>query len=178
MADWDPESSKPRPLPEDDYDLFLPSTTTSVRGIKRKFNPNDPENDDDDLYTDDLPDGSRAYKYSRVRTYETYTQNGDPEKFYDDSVAMALHDPETDVGPVPGTTKRLAKGAYFYPVMQRTGLRPKRNVGVAAMSQGNDERVDEVNLRVKDMGEFTRGMVLEQQAALDPAVGVEVEVGA
>ncbi|KAK5169894.1 uncharacterized protein LTR77_005872 [Saxophila tyrrhenica] len=175
-AEWTAESGKPAPLPEDDYDLFLPAAPNAVRGIKRKLNVNDPENEDEELYADELANGTRAFKYTRLRTYETYTQSGDPNNFYDDSVALALHDPETDVGPVPGTKERLQKGAYFYPVMQRTALRPKRNVGVAALSQADHDRVDQINMTVAEMTEEMRGRVAERRAELDGSAGV-VEVG-
>jgi RNA polymerase II-associated factor 1 len=170
QAEWDAASGKPQPLPEDDYDYFLPLSTSSVRNLKRKFNVNDPENDSEDLYPDETTSGARVFKYARLRTYETYTQNGDPVDFYNDSVAMALHDPDTEVGDVPGVRKRLAKGAYFYPVMQRTALRPKRNVGAMALSQqqGNDEeKVDEIGLTIGAMDEESRAKVGEVQAGLD-----------
>lgn len=178
-AEWDPEGTKPAPLPEDDYDVFLPSSGAAVRGIKRKLNPNDPEHDDEDLYPDELADGARAFKYVRLRTYETYTQNGDPSNYYDDSVAMALHDPETDVGAVPGMRKRLGKGAYYYPVMQRTALRPKRGEVMTGPSQlqgggGGEERIDEVNLTVGELSEWAQNAIKEKQMELGSRV---MEVG-
>lgn len=174
VEEWKQSSStKPQPIPEDDYEYFLPTETTSVRPIKRKLDVNDPENGDEDLYTDEGPDGQRVFKYARLRTYETYQQTGDPQNFYVDSVALALHDPEDEVGVVPGTKQRLQKGAYFYPVMQRTALRPKRHVG--ALSQFVDEeRIDEINLTVGDVDEGTREAILEKRAALDPSVRVNI----
>ena len=172
-AEWVESSGKPRPIPEFDYDYFLPTEASAVRSIKRKLNVNDPENEDEDLYTDEVGDGQRAFKYARLRTYETYSQYGDPNAFYNDSVALALHDPETEVGEVPGMKARLGKGAYFYPIVQRTALRPKRNVGPLAVSQAPDEeRVDELNLTVGDVDEETRAVVLRQQAQLDPTVEI------
>jgi RNA polymerase II-associated factor 1 len=173
VAEYDPDSFKPRPLPESDYEYFLPADASSVGGIKRKLDVNDPEKDSEDLYTDEAAVGP-VFKYSRIRTYETYNQHGDPEHFYDDSVALALHDPETEVGAVPGTAQRLQKGAYFYPVVQRTALRPKRYVGAAAQSQVNDEeRVDEINLEIGDLDEDSRTAILEKQAGLDATLRTE-----
>ena len=174
-SEWDESSSKPQPLPEDDYEYFLPVETTSVRPIKRKLNVNDPENEDEELYTDETSNGQRAFKYARLRTYETYNQHGDPNHFYDDTVALALHDPEFDVGDVPGAKQRLSKAAYFYPVIQRTALRPKRNVGAMAQSQqaADDERIDEINLTVGEFDEDTRALILQNRAAMDPSVRIE-----
>ena len=175
VAEWDETSGKPRPLVEDTYDYFLPVEASAVRGIKRKLDVNDPDHEDEDLYTDDIGDGQRAFKYNRLRTYETYSQYGNPDNLYNDSLALALHDPEIEVGAVPGTKQRLAKGAYFYPVVQRTALRPKRNVGQMAYSQAVDEdRIDEINLTIGDADEGYRTTILEKQAALDPSVEINV----
>ena len=178
LADWDQSSSRPAPLIEDDYDYFLPFEGNPTRGIKRKFDVSDPENEDEDLYTDDVGEGQRAFKYTRLRTYETWQQVGDPNNFYNDSVALALHDPETEVGAVPGTQQRLAKGAYFYPIMQRTALKAKRKVGTMAFTQASDEeRIDEINLTVTAVDDNERAAILEIQAALDPSVREEAAAG-
>ncbi len=174
--EWKQSASfRPQPIPEDDYEYFLPIEHDAVKPIKRKLNVNDPENEDEELYTDEGPDGQRVFKYARLRTYETYQQTGDPASFYDDSVALALHDPEEEVGDVPGTKQRLQKAAYFYPIMQRTALRPKRNVGQMAHSQVSDEeRIDEINLTVGDVDENTQAAILEKREAMDPSVRNEV----
>lgn len=170
MAAWEESDKlKPAPIPEYDYDYYLPQDTTAPHGIKRKLNVNDPENDDPELYTDDVADGNRAFKYSRLRTYETRAQEGDPDEFYNSTVALALHDPETDVGTAPGATKRLAKGAYFYPVVQRTSLRPKRNVGRVAYQEG-ETKVDEMVVTVGGMSEDAQASQLERKAQLDPSL--------
>lgn len=148
-AEWDPTSDQAQPLPEFDYDYFLPESE-AVQGLKRKFDAGDPDHDDEDIYTEQSSDGRRIFKFARIRRYETYNQTGDPDNIWNDSVAMALHDPETDVGRVPGATKRLAKGAYLYPVSQRSGLRPKRKVGYIAHG-GNQDVIDELDIRVKDL---------------------------
>ncbi|KAK5135259.1 hypothetical protein LTR08_005509 [Meristemomyces frigidus] len=170
LAEWDPNSSRSQPLPEYDYDYYVPADTAGVRGIKRKFDANDPDNEDPDLYTDDLDEGQRGFKYERIRTYETYTQHGNPNNYYGDSVALALHDPESDVGVVPGTKQRLVKAAYYYPVIQRTTLRPKRKIGQQALSQADEERIDELNLTVGELAEDDRARLLERLGDLDPSL--------
>jgi len=170
LAEWDQNSSKLQPLPEYDYDYYLPDEPKAVRGMKRKFDVNDPENDDAELYTDETQEGQRGFKFTRLRTYETYNQHGDANNFYNDSVAVALHDPESDVGVVPGTKKRLDKAAYFYPIIQRTALRPKRNIRRMAVSQINEDRIDELNLTIGDLAEDDRARQSEQRSKLDPSV--------
>ena len=173
MADWDPASSKPQPTQEYDYDFYVPPEQAYVRGIKRKFDVNDPDNEDPALYTDELESGTRAFKLGRLRTYEVQSQVGNPDNFYNDTLGLALHDPESDVGAVPGTQKRLSKAAYFYPIIQRTALRPKRKVGRAANSQMDEERVDELNITVSDIPEDWMAMLQEKKAELDPSLKVE-----
>ncbi|KAI6876256.1 Paf1 complex protein [Hortaea werneckii] len=182
MDEWDSNSNKPQPLIEYDYDFYAPNDPTAVRGIKRKFDANDPDHDDPSLYSEEAAaaaagteDGgdsetSRFFKYNRVRTYETYNQVGNPDKFYDDSIALSLHDPETDVGTVPGYLKRLAKAAYYYPIIQRTALRAKRKVGRGMLpSQLDEERIDEFNVTVGDFPEEALETLREKRGELDPS---------
>ncbi|EMC93100.1 hypothetical protein BAUCODRAFT_27377 [Baudoinia panamericana UAMH 10762] len=169
LAEWDPNSGKPQPLPEYEYDYYVPSEVSAVRGIKRKFDVNDTENDDPELYTDDTPEG-RAFKYERLRTYETYNQHGNATDLYNDSVALALHDTEGDVGTTPGAKQRLEKAAYYYPIIQRTAIRPKRKIGRQAVTQTDEERVDEINITVVNFTEEERARALEKQAELDPSL--------
>lgn len=171
QEEWNPESGKPKPLLEFDYEYYLPEDESAVRGIKRKFNINDPENDDPELYTDEVAEGERAFKYSRLRTYETYHQTGDPDAYYNDAVALCLHDPELDVGAAPGARKRLAKGAYFYPIAQRAVLRPKRKAAFSQAATENDAP-DELNVTVREL-ESELDEVRAHQAKLDPSIEVE-----
>lgn len=170
LAEADP--SLPGPIPEFDYDLYLPDNPSAARGMKRKLDVTDPENDDEDLYTDEN-DGKRTFKYARLRTYETYQQTGDPKDIYGDTVALALHDPETAVGAVPGTKERLTKGAYYYPVVQRSALRPKRNMGRTAMSQTQQETIDQLQVLIGDMNEEYLAEVAEQTTKLESGAGAQ-----
>jgi RNA polymerase II-associated factor 1 len=173
-AEWTPESGRPKPLPDYDYDYYLPGDENAVIGIKRKLDINDPENDSAELYTDDLGDDQRAFKFPRIRTYETQHQTGDDENVYNDTVAIALHDPELAVGHVPGTTKRLAKGAYFYPISTRMSIKPKRRTGMPMLSQTEEEKPDELNLTIREPDEEDIGRIRFHQATLDPSLQTEV----
>jgi RNA polymerase II-associated factor 1 len=170
--EWAPESGKPKPLQEYDYDYYIPGDENAVPGIKRKLDIRDPDNKDPELYTDDLGDDRRAFKYPRLRTYETQAQTGDDENPYNDTVAIALHDPETEVGPVPGTTRRLAKGAYFYPISTRMVIKPKRKIGMP-MITNEEEKPDELNLMIVDPDEDDIARIKEHQASLDSSIQVE-----
>ena len=151
-----------KPTMEYDYEMYMLEDPSAVRGVKRKFDVNDPKNDDDNLYTFTDDQGLRAFKFKRVRAYETYQQQADGDDACGDSVALALHD-------FSSGNKRLPKGAYFYPIVQRTGVRPKRNVG-KMLYQMEEQKIDELNVTVADMNEESRAEQLEKRAQLDPAV--------
>ncbi|KAK1067954.1 hypothetical protein LTR74_006046 [Friedmanniomyces endolithicus] len=176
LDDWNAsDKSKPEPTHEYDYEYFVPADAAAVRNIKRKFDVADAENEDPELYTEDLPEGGRGFRYDRLRTYETYNQHGHPSDHYNDSVALALHDPEMEVGGEEG--RRLGvKAAYYYPIIQRTALRPKRKGRQAAAVLGPEEdRVDVLNLRVRAYGEEELERLFERRAELDPSLRGEVE---
>ena len=172
--EWDPATStKPEPLPELDYDYYLPAEGSGVAGIKRKFDTHDTEAaQDDDLYTHDTGEGARAFKFTRLRTYETQNQTGNPNNLYDDTIALALHDPEAlALSSRSSEPSRLPKGAFMYPLLSRTVLRPKRKLGATALHvQQDDERVDEINLVATEIDDHTRQAVAKRQNDLDPTV--------
>lgn len=165
------DPSLPKPIPEYEYDLFLTNGDESVvRGIKRKFDVNDPDNDDESLYERETETGGIFY-YGHVREYETYQQAGDPDNSYSDTVALALHDPDVREGAV----QRLTKGAYYYPVKQRTMLRPKRkNHGPRAQVNNFAEHVDGIAVRVREQDQYEVFDRLKAQNKLDPSVEVPV----
>jgi hypothetical protein len=132
LAKTDP--TRPAPLPEFRYDVLIPENTDSVPAIKRKFDVEDPSNDSDDLYDYENPESDRrAFRYKRLRQYETYLQAGNADDAWNDSVALMLND--------GGSESRLKKGAYLYPIVQKTSIRPVRPKKMGALSRGagNDE---------------------------------------
>lgn len=157
-----------KPTTEYDYEMYMLDDASAVRGVKRKFDVNDPENDDAGLYTFTDDQGNQAFKYRRVRAYETFQQQADGDDPFADSVALALHDPESHRSAVPGRNKRLVKGAYFYPVLQRTQLRPKRK---GKQSQMEDSQVaDTLVVTVRDANEEEMSRRLGARAKLDTAM--------
>lgn len=114
-----------RGVPEFDYEYFLPSAT-SVQGIKRKFSIVDPNRDSEELY-DTHDSEAPCFRFDKLRFYETTQQSGeageDVDRF-DDSIAIALHDGESD----DPASRPLQKGAYIYPIMGRISLKPKRGL--------------------------------------------------
>jgi RNA polymerase II-associated factor 1 len=161
------DPTRPVPLPWYHFEYFLPADKEKVQGIKRNFTTFDPDNEDEipfDAGVDYEGRPRKQFKYENIRLYETANQQSNPNDPFADVVAMALHDgePEKKVdangnvikdekghqGP-RYRSKPLAKGAYIYPISQRTVIRPKRP-GKAEMVGGEQQRVDVIETVARD----------------------------
>ncbi|KAF2473513.1 Paf1-domain-containing protein [Lindgomyces ingoldianus] len=121
------DPTAPSPLPRYQFEFFLPPDREKVWGIKRNFTTNDPDNESTipfDIGADEEGRPRKCFKYDHIRTYETAQQSGDPENTYND-IAIALHDPDSHEEE-PLRTNKLQKAAYFYPILQKTSIRPRR----------------------------------------------------
>lgn len=164
----DPVKYPPPGPPPFNYELFLPNDAETAENVKLKFDVDNPERDDPSLYTyDDKDARQQCFRYSRLRTYETGLQSGNADKPYNE-VAVALHDPEVvdetaesnpDGNKVPSKS-RQEKAAFYYPVLQKMQLKPRRSKNIAqlGMTRRNDEEeaegVDMVDLVVGEPNEF------------------------
>lgn len=173
LAEHDAEADPTKPPPQRDYDyeFFLPASQHATRGIKRKFSTIDQDaHADAALYDHENPEsGKRCFRYDRVRFYETYQQAGNPLEPYEDTVAVALHDPELEAG---GAGSRLPKGAYYYPIVQRTFIRPKRKAprGGAMGEEEQENRVDVLEIEVRDLDEREAAVKSEFREKLETEV--------
>ncbi|CAD6501784.1 BgTH12-07913 [Blumeria graminis f. sp. triticale] len=111
------------PAPEErfEYEFFLTETVSESLQFKRKFDPQNPSNKDESLYPQKTLDGKGCFRFKRVRAYESSTQSGDTSTKYDDEVVIAIQD---------GTDGLNAKGAYYYPIVQKTSIRPRRTKNI------------------------------------------------
>lgn len=164
----DPLKNPPPGPPPFNYELFLPEDAKTAENVKKMFDVDNPEKDDSSLYTYRDKDARQpCFRYSRVRTYETGLQSGNADKPYNE-VAIALHDPEVvgqmaqsnlDGSKVPSTDRRQ-KAAYYYPILQKMQLKPRRSKNIAqlGMARRNDEEeaegVDVVDLVVGEPNEI------------------------
>lgn len=154
----------PPPIARYQFEFFLPSDKSKVRGIKRNFTTYDPTNEADidfDIAEDDEGQPRKCFKYDNIRTYETSQQVGDPSDTYGDVVALALHDPEKHESEPLRDTK-LQKAAYFYPITQRTSLRPRRP-GRVDMTE-EQPKVDIIEAAGKDPESFERREMYRKRA--------------
>lgn len=173
LAAYEDDLNMTKPTQEYDYELYVSEKPSAVRGMKRKFDVGDPDRDEPDLYDFEDAEGNKAFRFNRLREYETYQQAGDLDNAYGDTVALALHDPDLAVGDAEDRTKRLRKGAYFYPVLQRTNLRPKRRAAHSQYSQ--QEVIDGLQITIRDADEEELARRQAERAKLDPTVAVPAE---
>ncbi|KAK1989955.1 hypothetical protein LX36DRAFT_754448 [Colletotrichum falcatum] len=134
----------PKPANLMDYSFFLPKTQTTGDNFRTKFDPENPDHDDDSLYT--YQSGSNGcFQFSRLRAYETTKETElDHNSKYSEEVILAFNDE-------PSGSKQ--KAAYYYPVIQRTTIRPQRAKNIArTLSHMDDETqvVNEVEVTVTD----------------------------
>ncbi len=164
MAEHEANPSVPAPVPNYEYEFFLPAAAGSVPNIRRRWDVRDPAADDPALYDSENRDtGNRFFRYDRVRAYETTVQTGDRQDPHGDTVVLALHDlggadaandgdeeddeeEGTEGSPRPRRRRRLQKAGYYYPVVQRLYIRPRRAHGVGGRAgqpvNPDEERID------------------------------------
>ncbi|CCF43254.1 hypothetical protein CH063_03027 [Colletotrichum higginsianum] len=134
----------PKPANLMDYSFFLPKTQATGDNFRAKFDPENPDHDDDSLYT--YQSGSNpCFQFSRLRAYETTKETElDHNSKYSEEVILAFNDE-------PSGGKQ--KAAYYYPVIQRTTIRPQRAKNIArTLTQTDDETqvVNEVEVSITD----------------------------
>lgn len=143
------------PAPEEgmDYEFFLPETTQEALKFKRKLDVFDEDKDDDDLYTHKNGAGEPCFRFKRVRAYESAHQSGAADTKYDEDVVIAIHD---------GSDGLHQKAAYYYPLLQKTSIRPQRTKNITKFSRRgmpgsapdeSNEVTDFVDLKVEEPGE-------------------------
>ena len=146
--------NNPKPQNLMNYDFYLGQSSTVGDRFRSKFDVDNPDKDDDDLYTHQ-PDGGACFQFNRVRAYETYkeTELDHPRK-YQEEIILAFND--DDAFP-------RQKAVYYYPVMQKSTIRPQRNKNIArtiAFSQDEEEQiVDQLDVTVDDPTEEMRELM-------------------
>ena len=172
----------PRELAPDsyNYEFFLPGNEVATKNVIRKLDVNDSGCDDPALYTDKAPNGSGFFKFNFLRTYESGRGSTRGDQQYRE-VALALHDPELD--PHEASTESTArgngsdpldKGAFYYPVLSKVQLKPRRNknlVQLGLASQAADDEVqkfDGIRLTVREPDEGERAKRATHREHVEP----------
>jgi RNA polymerase II-associated factor 1 len=146
------DPTAPTPTSRFHFEFFLPASKDKVHSIQRNFTTNDPTNENEIVFDgegeDDEGRPRKFFKYDNIRTYETSQQVG-CEDMYGDVVALAIHDPEKHKEEILRSTK-LQKAAYFYPIIQKTSIRPRRPGHVEMVEE--QQRVDVIEATGKEPG--------------------------
>ncbi len=147
----------PKPTNMMNYDLFLARDAESGANFRAKFDVDNPQNDEESLYT--APEANGCFPFPRVRAYETSQETEmDHDNKYDNEVILALRDE------VPGRTDDAAqKALYYYPVMQRSTIGNQRTKNIARTSGVVDEEelhYDELHVRVDEPSDALRAELL------------------
>jgi RNA polymerase II-associated factor 1 len=156
-----------------EYEFFLTETPEHALRFKRKFDTLDPEKDDDELYTSSNGAGNGCFRFKRIRPYESASQTGSVLDKYDEEVMIALHD---------GSDGFHQKAAYYYPIIQRTSIRPQRTKNIHKHRLGVKDRDDDgrstdfIDMRVEEPTEdmeAVREVYKENPYGKDDAPGDE-----
>ncbi|KAJ4145291.1 hypothetical protein LMH87_004146 [Akanthomyces muscarius] len=137
----------PKPQNLMNYDFYLGDGAEVGKNFRRKFDVDDPEHDEDALYTDQA---SGCFAFSRVRAYETAQEiELDHATKYQDEVLLAFNDDES---------YPRQKAVYYYPVMQKSTIRPQRTKNIARTAGVYEEEqiVDQLDITVDDPTEEMR----------------------
>ncbi|KAJ5176013.1 uncharacterized protein N7482_001890 [Penicillium canariense] len=154
----------PGPIPFD-YDLHLPEKRDSVKKVHASMDLNHPDRDDQDLYTNEGPDGARYHRYDRERTFATSAQILNTDQKLKD-IALTLYQPRE------GETKQQA--AYYYPIVSKVRLKPERartiaQAGLApTASQAPVDKIDQVHVTIRDPDEAEVYKRSLHRANIDP----------
>lgn len=136
------------------YEFFVADNVPNGERFRQRFDVDNPGCNSDDLYPKDSSgESTSCFQFQRVRAYETAQETElDHESKYSDEIIMAYNDGE-----------RRQKGAYYYPVMQRTTIRSQRSKNIARkIGIGSDQEqvVDQLDITVDDPSDELRGHML------------------
>jgi hypothetical protein len=120
---------------KEQFDFYIPDSTSTAKAVKRKF-----------AYDSDA-DEEEEFRYNYVRRYETkdhrtYTSfDQQPEE-----VALRFHKGD----------ENLPRGAYFYPILTRSTIRPKRKNKLQFSATQRDREEEEppaeaLKLKIREM---------------------------
>ncbi|GAD93788.1 conserved hypothetical protein [Paecilomyces variotii No. 5] len=160
----------PGPIPWD-YDLFLPEKKGTAKKIKNSLKISNPDRDDEENYTHEGSDNQKFHRYDRVRTYATSSQTLITEQKQRD-IALTLFDP-SEVSE-QGSARITQKGAYYYPILGKTRLKPERARTIAQAGlaptrpKAKEDQVDQIQVVVRDPDEAEVYKRSLHRAAIDP----------
>ncbi|TPX18529.1 uncharacterized protein E0L32_011567 [Thyridium curvatum] len=156
----DPERN-PKPSNTMNYDFYLPETQDTGDKFRAKFDVENPDRDDADLYTAQSS-GQGCFQFARVRGYEASDEKelAHDTKYDEEIILSFTGDGNVPGGKVAGASKGGA--VLYYPVMQRSTVRSQRGKNIAKVTGGfggggvgrNDEEIiDQLDVTLEDPNE-------------------------
>lgn len=113
------------------YEFFLPQDKKTASNFKSMFDVDNPDREDESLYTHNSGSGG-CFPFSRVRAYETAQEiELQHAEKYSNEILLAHHDEDK---------QPRQKAVYYYPVLQKSTIRPQRMKNIArTIGGGMDE---------------------------------------
>lgn len=153
MWERDP-MNHPKPPPFMNYDFYLHRTGDTPR-FRAKFDVDNPENEEDGLYTAEGESGP-CFEFTRLRGYETTKEvEMDHKTKYDTQLFVGFAE-EDDI--------EAEKAAWYYPVMQKSVIRPQRQRAIdLTRGVGVEDQtvVEQLDVTVEDPTDELREHVLK-----------------
>lgn len=149
-----------------DYEFFLPVDEAQMDKFRRRFDVNNPGKDDPALYTHS-DDGGPTFRFEHLRTYEAARRIDQPHQQYKE-IALALHDAEPDA-------YSQETGAYYYPIVSKIQLKPRRKKNLAQMGLASQVAEDEprdfdwMNLNITEPDEVELAQRTAHREAVESA---------
>lgn len=158
----------PGPIPWD-YDLFLPEKKDSAKDVFASLQLSNPNRNSGEYYAHEGPDGTKFHRFDRLRTYATGFQSLNTDQKQRD-VALTLFDPAK----ADDDRRSKQKGAYYYPILGKTRLKPERartiaQAGLApTIPKTKEDQIDQMQVVVRDPDEAEVYKRSLHRAAIDP----------
>lgn len=139
----DPQNN-PKPADNIHYDYYLNDTEANGKKFRQRFDVDNPNRDDRDLYSH-KHDAGGHFQFNRLRAYET-AQESELNHFtkYEEELIIAFNEESTPLH---------QKAAYYYPVMQRSQIRPQRNKNIArkiGITDEDEQIIDQLDITVDE----------------------------
>lgn len=162
----------PGPVPWD-YDLFLPEKKSSAKAVMASLKLSNPDRNNEEYYTHEGPDGAKFHRFDRERTYATSFQKLSNDQKQRD-VALTLFDPAEIKEDEQRDLRSKQKGAYYYPILGKTRLKPERARTIAQAGlaptrpKTKEDQIDQMQVVVRDPDEAEVYKRSLHRAAIDP----------
>ncbi|KAI1330435.1 Paf1-domain-containing protein [Xylariaceae sp. FL0255] len=137
----------PKPTNPQTYDLYLAENMETSQKFNERWDPMNPEHDEDDLYTSRNMEDEGCFQFRYIRRYETKDDiTLDITEKYNDELLLAFN--EDDMVD--------QKAVYYIPVMHRSIIKPQRSKTIhrnAGLEDEKDKIPDRLAVTITDFEE-------------------------